>query len=293
LNTSEPIAPPKCSMFARSTQRIAMRLIPALLLAWLGLASPLILPEGALIAPASAQSIEVGGGVRVAAAAGSRVNVRGQPEVRPDNVVTVAQGGDLLRVDEAAERGAFTWYRVSTLAGSRPAYSGWIRGDLLAAAALPEPTLPQVLAETVERPAPAEAPEVTEEAGIVPFDMRTDWSRNILTLYPAIEGCVSVGSAPPITVLRATARSRGLAEVIMSDAAGRRWDCVIRETGGTPIRYDPLSGSVFLRDRIAQEPFFSTQEERPGLDPACYRFERVTDPSTDAHLGWLYYRTCP
>ncbi len=273
-----------------------MRLIPALLLACLGLASPLTLPNGALIAPAAAQSIEVGGGVRVDATAGSRVNVRGGPEVRPNNVVATARGGDLLRVEETAERGTFTWYRVATLPDASPAYRGWIRGDLLTAARLPERTLPQVLAETTDRPAPAAAAEATEatgEAAVVPYDMRTDWSRNILTLYPAIEDCVRVNSAPPVTVLRATARSRGLAEVIMSDSAGRRWDCVIRQTGGTPMRYDPLSGSVFLRDRIAQEPFFSIQEERPGLDPACYRFERVTDPSTEAHLGWLYYRTCP
>ena len=270
-----------------------MRLIPALLLACLGLASPLILPNGALIAPASAQSIEVGGGVRVDATAGSRVNVRGQPEVRPNNVVAAARGGDLLRVEETAERGSFTWYRVSTLTGASPVYQGWIRGDLLTAAALPEPTLPQVLAETIDRPAPAETTEATDANAVVPYDLRTDWSRNVLSLYPAIESCVRLGSAPPITVLRATARGRGLAEVIMSDAAGRRWDCVTRQTGGTPIRYDPLSSSVFLRDRIAQEPFFSIEQERPRLDPACYRFERVTDPSTEAHLGWLYYRTCP
>ena len=270
-----------------------MRLVPALLLlASLGLASPLIPSGGALVTPAQAQSIEIGGGVRVSAAPGSRVNVRTAPEVQPNNVAAVARGGDLLRVDETAERGNYTWYRVSTLAGASPAYRGWIRGDLLAAAELPEQTLPQVLAETGQRP-PAAAPAETPEATPVPLDMRTDWSRNLIMLYPAIEGCVRVGSAPPITVLRATPRSRGLAEVIMSDAAGRRWDCVIRQIGGTPMRYDPLSGSVFLRDRIAQEPFFSTQEERPGLDPACYRFERVTDPQTDAHLGWLIYRTCP
>ena len=266
-----------------------MRLVPVLLLACLGLATPLLLQVAPLIAPALAQSIDVGGGVRVDAAPGSRVNVRSGPEIRPDNAVAAASGGDLLRVEETAERGGFTWYRVATLAGSSPAYRGWIRGDLLTAAELPEPTLPQVLAETTDQPAPSEPSEPEP----VPYDMRTDWSRNILTLYPAIEGCVRVNSAPPVTVLRATTRSRGLAEVIMSDAAGRRWDCVIRQTGGTPVRYDPLSGSLYMRDRIAREPFFSTSEERPRLDPACYRFERVVDPASQAHLGWLYYRTCP
>jgi len=271
-----------------------MRLVSALLLlAGIGLATLPLPPGPALVTPAVAQSIPVGGGVRVDAATGSRVNVRSSPDVQPNNVVAQARGGDLLRVEETAQRGNFTWYHIATLDDARPAYRGWIRGDLLVAAQLPERTLPDVLAETVERPAAAEPPPSRTETAPTPYELRTDWSRNILTLYPAIEGCVRVNSAPPVTVLRATARSRGTAEVIMSDAAGRRWDCVIRETGGTPIRYDPLSGTVFMRDRIAQEPFFSIEEERPRLDPDCYRFERVTDPATEAHLGWLYYRTCP
>ncbi len=274
-----------------------MRLAPAfLLLASLGLAGPPLfsglLPGAAVVKLALAQSIAVGGGVRVDAAASSRVNVRSAPEVQPNNVVAQAKDGDLLRVEEASRRGNYTWYRVSTLDDASPAFEGWIRGDLLAAAELPERTLPEVLTETDTQPGSAGS-EATTEAGPVPYALRTDWSRDILALYPAIKGCAQLGSAPPITVLRATLRSRGLAEVIMSDAAGRRWDCVIRDTGGTPIRYDPLSASVFLRDRMAKEPFFSAEDERPGLDPACYRFEQVTDPQTEAHLGWLIYRTCP
>jgi hypothetical protein len=277
-----------------------MRSIPVLLLlASLGLVGPSILSSGlpgnALVRSAHAQSIEIGGGVRVNGSADTRVNVRSTPEVQPNNVVAQAQGGDLLRVEEASQRGNYTWYRVSTIDDTSPAFQGWIRGDLLTRARLPERTLPEVLAETDARSGADERPATgeTDETEPVPYALRTDWSRDILALYPAIEGCVQLGSAPPITVLRATLRSRGLAEVIMSDAAGRRWDCVIRDTGGTPIRYDPLSASVFLRDRMAKEPFFSTEEQRPGLDPDCYRFERVTDPETEAQLGWLIYRTCP
>ena len=197
-------------------------------------------------------------------------------------------------MQETAPEGQYTWYRVTTLPGAAEAFEGWIRGDLLTAAALPEPTLPQVLATPV--PA-ADPPDAVQGAGsapaTVPLAQRTDWSRDLLRLFPAIEGCAAVGSAPPITVLRAIGRSRGLAEVIMSDAAGRRWDCVIRETGGTPMRYDPLSGAVYMRDRMGDEPFFAVGEERPALDPACFRFERVTDPRNGDMLGWLYYRTCP
>lgn len=247
---------------------------------------------------ALAQSIASGDGARVAATTGSRVNVRGEPEIQPDNVVAVVSGGDLVRVTEATQRGGFTWYRIESLAGTTPAASGWIRGDLLRPADLPdaavpdqattEPTLPELLAEIVNGGDVA----VSEAVTPLPYPQRTDWSRDILRLYPAIDGCVGVNSAPPVTVLRAVIRNRGLAEVIMSDSAGRRWDCVISEAGGTPIRYDPLSGAVFIRDRLATEPFFQLGEERPRLDPNCYRFERVFHPASDAQLGWLYYRTC-
>jgi|GEM_PF-2178481 len=277
-----------------------MRLAPALLLvASLGLATLPIPITPTLVTPAAAQDIQPGGGVRIDAALGSRVNVRSSPEIQPNNVVAQASGGDLLQVEETAQRGTFTWYRIATLPDAATSYQGWIRGDLLAPAALPE-----------QPPAEAEAPAATDsdaaatdsaaaetappsEPAPLPYEMRTDWSRNILTLYPAIEDCVRVNSAPPVTVLRANLRTRGSAEVIMSDAAGRRWDCIIRETGGTPMRYDPLSGSVFARDRTAREPFFTVEDDRPPLDPECYRFERVIDPATEEHLGWLYYRTCP
>ncbi|MEZ5863122.1 MAG: hypothetical protein R3D25_03270 [Geminicoccaceae bacterium] len=46
-----------------------------------------------------------------------------------------------------------------------------------------------------------------------------------------------------------------------------------------------------MRDRMGNEPFFAVGEERPALDPNCFRFERVTDPER-RHAGLLYYRTC-
>ena len=274
-----------------------MRLAPALLLtACLALSLAWMPGLGPLGRTAHAQSIEVGGGARVAVASNRRVNVRGGPEVRPGNVVASVEGGELLRVTEAARRDAFTWYRVESLPGTAPALQGWIRGDLLTAAALAEEpaaeqTLPEMLADrangSVEPPAEADGEE------LVPYAQRTDWSRDILRLYPAIEGCIRVNSAPPVSVLRAVVRTRGLAEVIMSDSAGRRWDCVIRQDGGTPIRYDPLSGATFIRERLGSEPLFGADQERPGLDPDCYRFEPVVDPASDVRLGWLFYRTCP
>lgn len=254
----------------------------------------LVLATALPIRPAWAQEIAVGEGARVEGAAGTRINVRAAPVIESGNVLAQASGGALVRVLEASPSGAYTWYRVASLPDAATAFEGWIRGDLLRPAALPERTLPEVLAETHAGTDDAAAAAGDGRAS-VPFDQRTDWSRNLLALYPAIEGCVRVGSAPPITVLRATtgSRNRDIAEVVMSDTAGRRWSCLIDVEGGTPIRYDPLSGSLFLRDRLASEPFFSTAEERPALDPACYRFERVEDPSSSEHLGWLYYRTCP
>ena len=271
-----------------------MRLAPALLLTAC-LALGLAWMPG-LDRTAHAQSIEVVGGARVAVASSRRVNVRSGPEVRPGNVVASVEGGELLRVTEAARRDAFTWYRVESLPGTVPALQGWIRGDLLRAAELAgepaaEQTLPEMLADRAN--GGAEPPVEAGAKEPVPYAQRTDWSRDILRLFPAIEGCTHVNSAPPVSVLRAVVRSRGLAEVIMSDSAGRRWDCVINADGGTPMRYDPLSGATFIRERLASEPFFMAGQERPRLDPACYSFERVTDPGTDAMLGWLFYRTCP
>jgi hypothetical protein len=265
-----------------------------ILLASLILAGLLALTAGNLVPSALAQSLEVGGGARVQVPPDSSVNVRGEPRVATGNVVASAGSGDLLQVLDASDQGAFTWYEVETLPNAEPSYRGWIRGDLLTPALLPERTLPEELADVANSPQPP-PPEPAQPSDVtpVPLAQRADWSRDLLALYPAIEGCVRVGSAPPFIVLRATMRNRGLAEVIIADSASRRWDCVISADGGTPIRYDPLSAAVFARDRLAIEPFFQVEEERPKLDPNCYRFERIVDPATGAHLGWLYYRTCP
>ena len=254
---------------------------------------PALVPFPPLVGVALAQAIAKGDGARILGTRDTRVNVRSEPRVQAGNIVATARGGDLLRVRETADEGRYTWYRVATLPGESPSYAGWVRGDLLVAAPVPEPTLSEVLATPVPDANPPEkAPAAESVPAPVPLAQRTDWSRDLIRLFPAIKGCAAVGSAPPITVLRAIARSRGLAEIIMSDAAGRRWDCVIRDTGGTPIRYDPLSGAVYMRDRMGNEPFFSVGPERPALDPSCFRFEEVADPKGGESLGWLYYRTC-
>ncbi len=253
-----------------------------------------VMPSPSWIGVAEAQTIVVGEGAQTLGASDTRINVRSTPQVASGNIVASARGSELLRVLESSREGEHTWYRVTTLSGAAEPFEGWIRGDLLRAADVPEPTLPQVLATPVPPSgSPGGEGGPASEPSPVPLAQRTDWSRDLLRLFPAIDGCAAVGSAPPITVLRAIGRSRGLAEIIMSDAAGRRWDCVIRETGGTPMRYDPLSGAVYMRDRMGNEPFFSVGEERPALDPNCFRFERVTDPQNGEMLGWLYYRTCP
>jgi hypothetical protein len=251
-------------------------------------------------APAAlAQAFEVGDGVRVAAGLSRRVNVRSEPMVRAGNVVAGASGGDLLRVVELADQGTYTWYRVETLENAPIDYQGWIRGDLLSPAQLPETARDEAPAETdtqppVEMPvaAPTTAPADDAQPAPLPLGQRTDWSRDLLKLYPAIEGCTSIGSAPPFTVLRATLRGRDLAEVIVSDSAGRRWDCVIKANGGTPIRYDPLSGLGFLQGGMGNQPLFRPGEAEPRLDPECYRLERIQNPESGVQLGWLYYRTC-
>lgn len=278
-----------------------MRLVSTILVI-AGLAA--LLGGGTRCNTALAQALEAGGGASVATAPGRRVNVRSLPEIEPGNVVAVVLGGDLLRVLEATPRDGFTWYRIETLPGRDPAVTGWIRGDLLNPAALaadlaadlaqpeqplPEQPLPDHRADTVNG---TTAPP-GGDAAVVPYAERSDWSRDILGLHPAIAGCVGVNSAPPVTVLRATARNRGLTEVIMSDSAGRRWDCVISSDGGTPIRYDPLSGAIDISERHADAPTFEIGEARPERDATCYRFERVVQPADGTTLGWLLHRTCP
>lgn len=277
--------------------RLATRL---LLLAALAIVSPSLLS----IAPgltwldgrAEAQSVQVGSGARIAVASGRRVNVRAEPEVRAGNVVATAASGDLVRVVEQAEREPFDWYRVESSDDAPVVFEGWIRGDLLTLAALPDPAPIVIPLAPAADPAPRSssdsAPPSSEPAARLPLNQRTDWSRDLIRLYPAIKGCVSLNSAPPVTVLRSSLRSRGLAEVMMSDDAGRRWDCIISQNGGTPIRYDPLSGSAFPLSNIANEPFFQVGEDQPAVDPACFDVERITNPQSGVQLGWLYYRTC-
>ena len=188
---------------------------------------------------AEAQSIEVGSGARVAVAPGRRVNVRAEPEVRAGNVVAAANAGDLVRIVERAEREPFDWYRVESSDDAPVVFQGWtIRGDLLTPAALPEPApiaIPLAPADDLApRSAPDQVSPSSEPAARLPLNQRTDWSRDLIRLFPAIKGCVALNSAPPVTVLRSTQGSRGLAEVMMSDDAGRRWDCIISQNGGTP-----------------------------------------------------------
>ena len=282
-------------------QRINMRFATRLLLlASLVYVSPYLLAMApgatSLDGRAEAQSIEVGGGARIAVAPGRRANVRAEPEVRAGNVLAAVNGGDLVRVVERAEREPLDWYRVESHGDAPIVFQGWIRSDLLTPAALPEPApvaIPLAPADDpAPRSAPDQAPPSSEAAAPLPLNQRTDWSRDLIKLFPAIEGCVALNSAPPVTVLRSTLRNRGLADVMMADDAGRRWDCVISQNGGTPIRYDPLSGSAFPLRYAARQPFFLVGDEPPVVDPACYEIERISDPDSGAQLGWLYYRIC-
>ena len=179
------------------------------LAAGLAIGGAAIVPIPSLDGAAWAQTIAVGEGARVLGSSDTRINVRAAPRVVSGNIVASTRGGELLEVQEATQEGQYTWYRVTTLPGSAEAFEGWIRGDLLTSAALPEPTLPEVLATPVPAADPPDALRgANGAASTVPLSQRTDWSRDLLRLFPAIEGCAAVGSAPPITVLRAIGRSR-------------------------------------------------------------------------------------
>lgn len=268
-----------------------------------GLASGL-LPPAAAIAQGTTAAVEPGLLARVAVRPTSRVNVRSEPTVAADNIVGKAQGGEAVSVLERRELEPYPWYRVRA---RDERYEGWIRGDLIeempspAIGALPSgeaggSAAPQVLEQPQIPVTGTDLVALPEDQGAdrgadrLPLDQRNDWSRHLYTLYPAMLSCMQISSAQPTEVLRAYPMSRELAEIVIRDDAGRRWDCIIRDRGGTPVRFDPLGGSM-LRVRSESEPVF-TPEHAGEPDDACLSSERVMDPSGQQLLGWLSYPSC-
>ena len=149
-------------------------------------------------------------------------------------------------------------------------------------------------------PAPSAAPSTTGEASSVvavqpddrpPLASRDDWSRNLIEFYPAISDCLKVSSAQPAVAVKALTLNGGLVDVVVRDAAERRWECIVRVEGGTPLRYDPVTWQLALPQRNSDPVFTPLTIEPPAGE--CFANESVVDPASERQLGWLTYRTCP
>jgi hypothetical protein len=235
----------------------------------------LILAAATLPLSAAAQGeLPVGSPARVAARPGVAVNVRAAPRIEAGNVVGQVTAGDAIVVGESSRQGAYVWYRVSTPGG----LSGWIRGDLVAAAPSPP-------AMATPEPAQPATPPPVPPAPVVPTDsIPNDWTRLVPELLPAIDSCIQIMSLPPITVTRVYEVQGGLAAVRMRDPTGRRWECVIQRTGGYPVRYEPIAdrGREMPGDG---NPIFTRAPGEPPQD-ACHRNAEVRDPTSGMLLGW-------
>ncbi|MCB1970848.1 MAG: SH3 domain-containing protein [Geminicoccaceae bacterium] len=288
--------------------------------------------------PARAQ-LAAGDSVKIDAVSGSRVNVRGEPEIRDGNVVGIALGGERARILESTRQGEHIWYR---LLGPNGRYEGWIRGDLIAEvprSSLPSPSVggPADVSvgsllpitpdhETgVEQKRESEGasgsrgasadpaieelqgvdtvsgasvalPDDTGVAGLParqwpPLESRTDWTRNLATLYEPAEFCARTGSSQPARVLKAYPMARGLVNVLVQDATARDWDCIVRDTGGTPLRYDPLSATGLLRPNRT-DPIYVPAASGPPEDNPCYEIELFEAPGTGKLAGWILHPRC-
>ena len=261
------------------------------------------------------------GTARIEARAGAKVNVRSSPDVKAGNVVGRAAGMDEVSVLETAQRQTHAWYRVR---GPNGAYEGWIRGDLIAdldlaaqapaepaatpapapAKAASTPTPAPVPAEVIPTPAtPIPAPATDAPKGDAarevappraedpPLVERDDWSRYLVDHFAAVRDCLNTSSAQPAAAVKAIPLNRGLVDVVVLDAAARRWECIIKAEGGTPLRYDPMTWQMALPQRSG-DPSFTLAGATPP-EGACFATEPVNDPDNGRQLGWLTYRTCP
>ena len=225
---------------------------------------------------------------------GAKVNVRSSAEVVSGNVSGTAYGGDRATVIATTERPPYTWYRLQSENGT---FEGWVRGDLVRL--IPPGPGGAVSATATPTTQPSATPQTAEPAAVPtaatssrgPLQSRSDWSNSLIELLPAVRSCVSVSSAPPSVALRAFQMQRGLAEVVIRDAADRQWNCIARQTGGTPIRYDPIFSSRILEEASVEPIFVPVGQDRPQGDE-CRDIEVVTDSTSGDDIGWLIYQAC-
>lgn len=223
--------------------------------------------------------------VQIDARVGAKVNVRAEPVVASGNIVGKAIGGDIAEVLETSEKPPYVWYRVRDLDGT---FEGWIRGDLIvaASAASVAPT-PSVEVQTgVEVARPTTLAEPSRADRTVPR-----WVTQLPEFLLAARACVATGSAQPSLASDLRVLQRGLVEIDIVDAAGRQWKCIVRETGGTPLRFDPMFSSRTLNERAG--PYFAMVGRVPPGIKVCDPTDPIAFPGSTDIAGEVIYTDCP
>ena len=136
-----------------------------------------------------------------------------------------------------------------------------------------------------------EPPEEEEKPKRPPIEERADWTRHLPNIHRAIADCTRTSSSQPARAMRAFPMNRGLVNVLVRDASERDWDCIIRVSGGTPVRFDPLSATGLLRAR-PDEPSFLPLPAPPPVETECRELEILVEPETGRELGWILHPTC-
>lgn len=226
--------------------------------------------------------LDIGARAIVDVGPNTRVNVRATPQIAADNIVGAAAAGTEVRVVGVERSGQQVWYRVRALDGS---FEGWIRGDLLGLRP-EEPTSARPDGEAastqVAAPAPPSPPVRPRPAN--------DWSANLRELLPAIDSCIGHSSAPPVVTLKARMLPLDMVEVLLRDAAGRYWSCIIDRHGGTPIAWNPVTGPAAM-GAGEPNPQFYRQAGAPAAD-RCHDLEPVRDERDGTLVGTLVYDVC-
>lgn len=223
--------------------------------------------------------------VMIDARAGAKVNVRAAPEVTANNIVGKALGGDVAAAIATELREPYTWYRIRALDGS---FEGWVRGDLIEPLVATETAIDglgqsdssSIGSVAIDSVDPTPASSILRDPNV--------WTRDLGTYLEAVASCVETGSAQPAVAVDMRSLQRGLIEVDILDSAARRWKCVIREAGGTPLRFDPMSnvGATY------KGPFFASADTgRPEMQ-SCDEIEPVSFSRDRGLAGWVIYTDC-
>jgi len=258
--------------------RLALALFGLVIIVGVIASPPARAQNGESVAAAEARHAEV------ATRSGVGANLRAAPRVETGNVVGSAANGARVEVLETADQGDYFWYRVRVV---ETRLEGWIRGDLLT----PVEGMAEADSATIEQLKAAEAAGPAE-ARLPPFEEREDWTRHFFQIYPALESCLKVSSAQPGRALQAKPLRGELVDILVEDGAGRHWQCIIRETGGTPVRFDPLASSRVER-AVQNSPTFITRAEGEPPEEGCTIVEPVSIASAAEPVGWLVHEECP